>query len=935
MSFIEPNPSTPQGAVQVQVPLGDLLKAQAHWVTRDTILWNIPGGSRNTYTLHYDPGGNIRIKNGKVTGGQQLHLQFEESGPTPEILKKYPQLSGYASLELDAGDLYKVPEILQSQVAISARDTAGILVSATSLQIPGVLDDLFFYDGPLGITYQDGKPTLQVWAPTAQSVSLELFATSTTLISITVPMNRTENGVWEAYGTPEWTGKFYLYRVQVFVPLTGQVETNQVTDPYSISLSANSKRSQIIDLNNPKLTPSGWEKLGVKTKPPLEAFEDAVIYELHVRDFSFLDPSVPEIYRGTYKAFTMEQSYGSRHLKTLAASGLTHVHLLPVFDFATVEEDRSKWAEPDFDLLSTFPGDSPEQQAINAHFSDIDGYNWGYDPLHYTTPEGSYSTNPDGSQRIIEFREMVQALNQNGLRVVMDVVYNHAHASGQNDKSVLDRIVPGYYHRLNADGQVEMSSCCPNTASEHKMMEKLMIDSLLTWATAYKVDGFRFDLMGHHMLENMVNVRKALDSLTPEKDGIDGKKILIYGEGWNFGEVANNTRGKNATQQNISGSGIGVFNDRIRDAARGGGAYSTIQEQGFITGLYIDPNGFTWGSPEDQKSRLLYLMDIIRLSLAGNLKDYQFQRADGRIVRGSEIDFNGQPAGFTADPQENIIYVDSHDNETLFDAVQLKAAADANLIDRVRMHNLGISLVLLGQGIPFIQGGSDLLRSKSLDRNSYNSGDWFNQLDFTYRTNNWAVGLPPAGQNQVNWPVMQPLLANPNLKPTNVEIFNSLAHFQEMLQIRKSSPLFRLRTAEDIQSHVKFLNTGPSQIPGLIVMSISDDQKKDLDQRYEPVTVLFNANSQPANFNNPAYKGFSFELHPVQAQSQDQTVRSAKFNKDTATFTVPGRTTAVFVSKTLPTTPAALDLLGILAVAALAFISFLGIIWCRGKRSKT
>ncbi len=152
----------------------------------------------------------------------------------------------------------------------------------------------------------------------------------------------------------------------------------------------------------------------------------------------------------------------------------------------------------------THPPDSDQQQAAITAAEDLDGFNWGYDPFHYTTPEGSYATNPDGPTRIVEFREMVQALNQMGLRVVMDVVYNHTNAAGQDDKSVLDRIVPGYYHRLNDTGQVETSTCCQNTASEHNMMEKLMVDSLLTWATEYKVDAFRFDLMGHHSLANML-----------------------------------------------------------------------------------------------------------------------------------------------------------------------------------------------------------------------------------------------------------------------------------------------------------------------------------------------------------------------------------------------------------------------------------------------
>ena len=213
--------------------------------------------------------------------------------------------------------------------------------------------------------------------------------------------------------------------------------------------------------------------------------EDISIYEIHVRDFSVNDPSVPDELEGTFKAFTLDGTYGVEHLKALEAAGLSHLHLLPVFDIATINEDKSQWQSPDSAVLTTYPPDSEEQQAAVTAVEDLDGFNWGYDPLHYTTPEGSYSTNPDGTTRIVEFREMVQAVNEEiGLRVVMDVVYNHTNAAGQSENSVLDRIVPGYYHRLNDTGQVENSTCCANTASEHNMMEKLMIDSLVTWASA-------------------------------------------------------------------------------------------------------------------------------------------------------------------------------------------------------------------------------------------------------------------------------------------------------------------------------------------------------------------------------------------------------------------------------------------------------------------
>jgi pullulanase-type alpha-1,6-glucosidase len=513
--------------------------------------------------------------------------------------------------------------------------------------------------------------------------------------------------------------------------------------------------------------------------------------------------------------------------------------------------------------------------------------------LHYPTPEGRYATDPDGTPRIVEFREMVQSLNETGLRVVMDVVYNHTNASGQSDNSVLDRVVPGYYHRLSADGNMEKSTCCENTATEHNMMRKLMIDSVLTWAKEYKVDGFRFDLMGHHMLADMQAVRAALDSLTLEKDSVDGKSIYVYGEGWDFGEVANNARGVNATQLNIGGTGIGVFNDRLRDGVRGGSPFSDPREQGFATGLVLADNAAEQRPMEDQQTRLFEYTDWIRLGLAGNLSSYEFVRADGQTVPGRLIYYNNAPAGYIADPQENIVYVSAHDNETLFDAIQAKAPAEAALADRIRMNNLALSTAMFSQGVPFFHAGDDILRSKSLDRNSYDSGDWFNELDWTYQSNNWGVGLPIEGSDR--WDIFRPLLADPNLKPSPADIQNAAAYFRELLQIRKSSPLFRLRTAAQVKQSVSFLNSGPEQVPGLIVMRLSNVD--GLDEHYKEIVVLFNACPDAVTFGDASFAGQGYVLHPVQQNSVDAMVETAVFEGATGTFTVPGRTTAVFVVK--------------------------------------
>jgi pullulanase-type alpha-1,6-glucosidase len=671
---------------------------------------------------------------------------------------------------------------------------------------------------------------------------------------------------------------------------------NQVTDPYSLSLGANSARSQIVDLGDPALQPPGWDSV---LKPPLPAPEDVAVYELHVRDFSWYDPVVSDANRGTFRAFTESGTYGMEHLSALAQAGLTHIHLLPSFDVASIPEVRLDQATVDDALLASYPPDSDQQQRAIAAIADDDGFNWGYDPWHYTVPEGSYATDPDGPQRILEFREMVQALSQSGLRVVMDVVYNHTNSAGQDDKSVLDKLVPGYYHRLNADGAIETSSCCPNTAAEHAMMEKLMIDSIITWARDYKVDGFRFDLMGHHPKSTILAIRVALDALTEANDGVDGSKIYLYGEGWNFGEVANNARFTQATQANMAGTGVGSFNDRIRDGVRGGGPFSGLQEQGFATGLYYDPNATDQGNPADQADRLRLEADWIRVSLAGALANYPLIDRFGNPVLGSQIDYNGQQAGYTLDPQEIINYCAAHDNETFFDVVQLKVPLGTANGDRVRVQNMANDLIALGQGVPFFHAGQDMLRSKSMDRDSFNSGDWFNGLDFSYAWNNWGAGLPVASKNQDNWPLMAPLLANPALQVTPAEIQSSVEHFLEMMQVRRSSRLFRLPNETEVIDRVTFLNTGPSQTPGMIVMILSDPDGS-IDRLREMIAVIFNATDDPQSFTAPSLGGYDFALHEVQQTSFDPLVKTSAWDAVTSTFSVPARTTAVFVAERSP-----------------------------------
>ncbi|TDD71963.1 pullulanase-type alpha-1,6-glucosidase [Jiangella aurantiaca] len=867
----------------------DLTQQKAHWLERGLLAWDLPAAAADwSFRLHAAPSGGLGLDAEAVTGGTSYPLTLGEL--PEEIREQYPHLAGYDALILAATK--DVEELLTGQLAVAAYDDLGRLVDATGVQLPGVLDDVHVRaaDRELGVVWHGRRPDIAVWAPTAKQVDLLLTPPGSSTEQ-TVPMRRDGDGVWTARGNPRWAGAAYAFAVQVYVPETGAVETNVVTDPYSMALTTNSQRSLVVDLDDPALAPPAWAGL---VKPELAQPEDSTIYELHVRDFSIGDESVPEAHRGTYLAFADADGAGMRHLSALADAGLNTVHLLPVFDIATVPEDRAAQATPDCDLEALTEADpaGEAQQACTAAVAGQDGFNWGYDPLHYTVPEGSYATNPDGPGRTREFREMVAALNGAGLRVVMDVVYNHTHAAGQDDQSVLDRIVPGYYQRLSATGTVETSTCCANTASEHAMMEKLIVDSVVTWARDYKVDGFRFDLMGHHSRATMERVRAALDELTVERDGVDGASVYVYGEGWNFGEVANNARFRQATQLELYGAGIGTFNDRLRDGVRGGGPFDEDpRQQGFGSGLFTDPNGAAVnGTPGEQRERLLHLQDLIKVGLTGNLRDYPFTDSTGAAVTGADVDYNGSPAGYTADPAEVITYVDAHDNETLYDALAYKLPADTPMADRVRMNVLSLATTALAQGPSFWHAGADLLRSKSLDRNSYDSGDWFNRIDWTGQESTFGSGLPPATDNSAKWDFMRPLLASPSLKPGPADLATSTAMAQDLLRLRFSSPLFRLGSAELVRERVSFGDGGPSQPAGAIVMQLDDRAGEDLDPDRERLVVVFNAT--PSAVTVPVDDGASLRLHPVQAAGADPVVRSATAGADG--LTVPARTVAVF-----------------------------------------
>ena len=866
---------------------------QAYWLDHQRLaIQSTYFNSGWTYYLNTSSTGGLALGASSVTGGNALQLT---SGGTltADELARYPQLASYAVLQIPQGTAQStIRQDLKGEVILSAVDAGNTLRYATGIQIAGVLDDLYYYPGALGAVFDrsdDGAPLqIKLWAPTAQSVSLEIFNQASDSTPATVIPMHERNGVWAAEGDSSWVGKYYLYSVNVYVPADQAVDTNVTSDPYSADIALNGTKSRITNLEDASTKPEGWDD---SSAPPLQSPGDMSIYELHIRDFSVADPTVPAAHRGMYDAFADVNSNGMKHLRELAESGLKAVHIMPSFHIASINEDKSTWQTTGD--LSGYPPDGTQQQSAVAAIQGQDGYNWGYDPVHYMTPEGSYAVNPD--DRVLEYRTMVEGLHRAGLRVIQDVVFNHTSASGEGPNSNLDEVVPGYYHRLDANGSLETGSCCADTASEHRMMEKLMIDTLVLNAKEYKIDGFRFDIMSFHFIYNMQNIQQALAELTPAESGVDGSKIYLYGEGFNFGDTYNNQIGPNASQVNLYGYGIGTFNDRIRDGIRGGSPFTDERVQGFASGLYTDSSAYTNANTAttDQLNTLLQYSDWIRVGLTGNLRDFTFTGSSGTTVTGAQVNYNGQPTGYTKSPIEAVNYASVHDNQILFDAIQLKSNYGDEIATRARRQVLAMSLVELGQGIPFFAGGDDMLRSKDMDQNSYDSGDWFNKIDWSGQTANWGTGLPIASQNQGQWPIMQPLLANSAYTPQPANIASTTAAFQEFMRIRYSSGLFRMTGLNDIQKSLAFLNTGQAQVPGLIVMKLDDVTGHY--NGFNHVLVVFNATTSTINFNNTALQGMYYHLHPVQMQSNDLTVRQSNFEGRSGTVNVPALTTAVFV----------------------------------------
>ena len=521
------------------------------------------------------------------------------------------------------------------------------------------------YNGAdLGLTYSPKKSFFKIWAPTATKAQLKIYlddaeGNATEII----PMKKSGNGTWVISVNNNIIGKYYSFNVE-----HNGVWLKDVPDPYAKAVGTNGKRAMVIDLK--ETNPQGWEN---DSHPILKNKTNAIIYELHVRDASIATNSGIKNkgkFIGLAETGTKNNegfSTGLDHIKDL---GVTHVHLLPVFDYNSNDE-----AEPN-----------------NAQ------YNWGYDPLNYNTPEGSYSTNAaDGNVRIKEFKEMVKTFHNNGLSVVMDVVYNH---TGVTEASNFNQLVPGYYYRKKKDGTFSNASGCGNeTASEKYMMRKFMIESLIYWVKEYHIDGFRFDLMGIHDIETMNQISAALHKINPS--------ILLYGEGWASGNSPIAEKDL-AVKKNVNKlDRIAVFSDDIRDAIKGSVFNKT--ERGFASGK----NG---------------LEESIKFGIVASCKHKDIDYAD--------INHSKKP--YANEPWQTITYAECHDNHSLWDRL-LNSNPEATNEERIAMHKLSLSIILTSQGISFLHAGSEFLRNKKGVENSYNASDAINEIDWSLKSTNNEV----------------------------------------------------------------------------------------------------------------------------------------------------------------------------------------------------
>ena len=523
------------------------------------------------------------------------------------------------------------------------------------------------YSGNLEIDYSKERTRFVLWAPNANNVRLALFGKDEMNYSNTpekiIDMNRGEQGTWNLEIEGDLDGEFYNYLV------TNSGNEREVTDPYAKALGVNGDRGMVVNLKD--TNPVGFEN---DERPELSSYVSSIIYEVHVRDFSINENSgISKEKKGKFIGFcehstTIPGKYTKTGIDYLRELGITHVHLLPSFDFATIDESRL----------------------------DMPQYNWGYDPKNYFAPEGSYSTNPySGKVRIKEFKEMVQSLHGAGIRVVMDMVYNHTWKSYDSN---LNLAVPGYYYRQDQNGNFSNGSGCGNElASERFMVRKLIVDSVIYWAKEYHIDGFRFDLMGLHDIETMKEIRTKLDEID--------KTIIMYGEGWTGGGSPLNSE-HSAIKQNIvkfDKMQIAGFSDDTRDGIKG--HVFNSGDKGFINGKQG-------------------LEDTVKYCIVGATG--QEGISYDRVIYSH--------FAWANEPYQCINYISAHDNYTLWDKLSL-SNPEESLNQRISMNKLAAAIILTSQGIPFFQAGEEFLRTKknedgSLNHDSYNSNDSINNLEW-------------------------------------------------------------------------------------------------------------------------------------------------------------------------------------------------------------
>jgi pullulanase len=528
-----------------------------------------------------------------------------------------------------------------------------------------IYDSYPVYKGSdLGLTFGHKLSSFRIWSPTVTEAEIIIYDKGDGSNELNRrSMSKKEKGLWLVSIDHDLKGKFYAFRVKI----NGKW-SNDVPDPYAKAVGVNGKRAMVVDLQ--ETNPVGWEK---DKSPVFKNKTDAILYELQVRDASIASNSGIKN-KGKYLGLTETEtknaeglSTGLDHIKEL---GVTHIHLLPVYDFNSIDE--------------SIPNNTK--------------YNWGYDPLNYNVPEGSYSTNPyDGVTRIKEFKQMVQAFHQNGLRVVMDVVYNH---TALTNESNFNQLVPGYYYRQTKDGKFSNATACGNeTASERYMMRKFMLESVLYWVKEYHIDGFRFDLMGVHDIETMNLISKELHKIKPD--------ILLYGEGWTAGSSPLPDSLRAIKKYAYKLDRIAVFSDDIRDGIKG--SVFDHADKGFVS-----------GKPG--------MEETIKFGIVASCKHSQ---VDYRKV-------NYSKAPYAAQPWNTITYCECHDNHVLWDKLAI-SAKDATEADRKEMDKLAMSIVLTSQGISFLHAGTEFLRTKKGVENSFESPDSINAIDWSLKTKNKEV----------------------------------------------------------------------------------------------------------------------------------------------------------------------------------------------------